>query len=109
MINPRNGSEQLIPSLIPTSQWEKYNSNPKWLIDTVVLEPGESKLFPKKTILDLKNIQWVSEESVLDALQQGKLTHKGILEENIRQKVEDAIRNAYTLSPREIKILLCKE
>ena len=109
IIHPKTGSEHLIPSLIPTSQWEKYSSRPQWLIDTVVIEPGESQFFSKKTILDLKNIQWVSIESVLNALQQGKLTYKGTLEEDIRQKVEDAIRNAYTLSPREIKILLCKE
>ena len=109
IINSKNGSEQLIPSLIPTSQWEKYSSNPQWLIDTVVVEPEESQFFSKKTILDLKNIQWVEETTIYQALQKGKLTYQGTLEETIIQEVESAIRNAETLSLRDIKILLCEE
>jgi len=108
IINPKTGSEHLIPSLIPTSQWEKYSSHSRWLIDTVVLEPGESRFFSKKTILDLKNIQWVKEETIQNAIKLKKLTYLGVLESNIVQKVEDAIKNAETLSPNVIRILLCE-
>ncbi|MEO2065250.1 MAG: hypothetical protein ABGX17_01965 [Desulfurobacteriaceae bacterium] len=108
VIHPKTGSEELIPSLIPTSQWEKYKAHPRWLIDTVVLEPGESKFFPKRTILDLKNIQWVKEETVYHALKNRKLTYLGTLEESIIIRVEKAIREAETLSPKDIKILLCE-
>ena len=109
IIHPKTGSEHVIPSLIPTSQWEKYNSRPQWLIDTVVIRPGESRFFSKKTILDLKNIQWVKEETICYALKQGKLTYLGTLESDIVKKVENAIRNADTLSPKDIKILLCEK
>ncbi len=108
IIDPKDGSEVKIPSLIPTSQWEKYENHPNRLIDTVILEPGESQFFPKKTILDLKNIQWVREKDLYIAIHTGRLTFKGTLEEDICRKVEHAIREAETLSPRDIRVLLCE-
>jgi hypothetical protein len=73
------------------------------------VKPEESQFFSKKTILDLKNIQWVEETTIYQALQKGKLTYQGTLEETIIQELESAIRNAETLSLRDIKILLCEE
>jgi hypothetical protein len=109
VIDPKNNSEELIPSLIPTSQWEKYQSHSQWLIDTVVLEPKESQFFPKKTVIDLKNIQWVKKDLIFKALEDKKLTHLGTLEKEVIQKIEEAIENSVTLSWKDIKILLCRE
>ncbi len=108
IIHPKTNSEQIIPSLIPTSRWEKYSSYPRLLIDTVVLEPGESHFFSKKTILDLNNIQWVKEDIIHRAIERDKLSYLGLLESCIIQRIEKAIRNAETLSYQDIKILLCE-
>ncbi|GAB6077275.1 hypothetical protein [Desulfurobacterium crinifex] len=107
--DPKDGSEKELPSLLPTSQWEKYKDNLKQLVDTVVLEPGESRFFSKKTVLDLNNIQWVKEKDIYVAIHSGRLTYKGKLEDEICKRVELAIEQAETLSPRDIRILLCRE
>jgi len=105
---PENESLEEIPFILPTSQWEKYERNPNWLVDTVILNPNESKFFPKKTILDLKNIQMVERKILKNAVKNGRLTFKGLLEEDICKKVEEGIKKAKTLSPLIKELLLCE-
>ncbi len=108
IVDPKNNLGITIPSLLPTSRWDKYKNNRKRLIDTIVLEPYESKFFKKKTVVDIKNIFFVREQEVFEAVQKNKLKYKGTLEENIAKKIEKAIRNAETLSKKDIKMLLCE-
>jgi len=108
IVDPKSNSNITIPSLLPTSRWDKYENNRKRLIDTVVLEPYESKFFKKKTVVDIKNIFFVREQEVFEAVQKNKLVYIGTLEENIVKKIEKTIRNAETLSRKDIKMLLCE-
>ncbi len=108
LVNPQVNSYETIPSLLPTHRYDKYAKNRKWLVDTVILEPEESRFFKMKTVIDLKNIFFIREEEVLKAIQDEKLTYKGILERNIVRRIEMAIRSAETLSKTDITRLLCE-
>jgi hypothetical protein len=99
--------DKSITIVLPTSQVEKYRAK-GWLIDTVVIEVGESSYFSKKTLIDLKNCKTYDRDNIEKAEGQNMIRYLGLLEEPLRERIEDAIENAYTLAPHEIKRLLCK-
>lgn len=96
--------------VLPTSQYKKhYQGQPQRLVDVLVLEPLESKLFPKKTVIDLKNLKDLCPNELLNAINQQKVTYVGLLEEAILERLEQIIEQAFTLSPTLIDQLLCRE
>jgi len=96
--------------VLPTSQYEKhYQGQPQRLVDTLVLEPLESQLFPKKTVIDLKNLKDVCPNALQNAINQQKVTYVGLLEEAILKRLEQTIEQALTLSPALIEQLLCRQ
>jgi len=96
--------------VLPTSQYEKhYQGQPQRLVDTFVLEPLESQLFPKKTVIDMKNLKDVCPNELQNAINQQKVSYVGLLEKPILERLEQTIEQAYTLSPTLIDQLLCRE
>jgi len=94
--------------VLPTSQVEShYYTNTDNLIDTVIIEVGESKYFFKKTIIDLKNITHEHQDKIEEAWNDGYLQYKGELEDELFARIEDTIRNAVTLSSMDKKEYLC--
>lgn len=96
--------DKTINLVLPTSQYEKrYEGSSYYLMDTVIVEHGESQYFTKKTVIDLKNIQNLkSNEIKID-----NIDYKGVLEQNICNGVEQTIKNSKLLSPIAIRELLC--
>jgi len=96
--------------VLPTSQYEKqYQGSQKRLIDTLILEPHESQYFPKKTVIDLKNLKDVCPNELKNAINQQKINYIGLLEKPIFERLEQTIKQALTLSPILINQLLCIE
>ena len=79
------------------------------MIDTIRIVPGESRFFSRETIIDLKNIQWNSEELINKAIQNEKLKYIGKLEDSIVKKIEQAIEEAETIPSKIKKFLLCSD
>lgn len=96
--------------VLPTSQYEKqYLNYSQRLIDTLVLEPDESQYFPRKTVIDLKNLKDVCPTELQQAINQQKVRYIGLLEIAILERLEQTIEKAFTLSPALIDQLLCRE
>lgn len=97
--------------ILPTSQYDNhYYSNPKHLIDCVIIDKNESKYFnAEKTILDLKNIVTEEEHRVREAFENGYLIECGALEDNLVERLEKAIEDSETLDPFFIDELLCRD
>lgn len=96
--------------VLPTSQVDKsYYDNPDNMRDTVVIEANESEYFHKKTFIDLKNIVYEHQTTIEEAWDAGYLKYQGNLEGYLFDRIENAIRNAITLSPMDKKELLCEE
>ena len=96
--------------VLPTSQNNnRYYSNQDNMIDTVVIEASESEYFSKKTIIDLKNITHESQDKIEEAWDLRYLQYCGNLEVDLLDRIEEAIRNAITISPMDKKEYLCEE
>lgn len=95
--------------VLPTSQYKKhYLGQPQHLVDTLILEPFESQLFSKKTVIDLKNLKDVCPNELQKAIKKQKVTYVGLLEKAILERLEQTIEQAFTLSPALIDQLLCR-
>ena len=95
--------------MLPTSQWNNhYYSKEDNMIDTIILEASESKFFKKRTIIDLKNIVLEDEEQVKEGIECNLLKYLGELEPTLFQRIEEAIKNAITLSNFDKKEYLCQ-
>lgn len=91
--------------VLPTSQFEsKYENNPSYLMDSVVLNQNESKLFSKKTVIDFKNMHQIKSNE----LKISKIAYKGLLESDICKRIEDTIKNSKLLTKKRIRELLCE-
>ena len=99
--------------VLPTSQYDKhYKDNPSNLLDTVVLEPLECRFFNKentKTVIDIKKIIFKELNSLKDAISKNNLKFLGLIEPIILKRIEDEIKNAFTISQENKDILLCKK
>lgn len=97
-----------INAILPTSQWNNhYYSREDNLIDTVIIEEGESSYFNKKTVIDLKNILIEDEIRIRDGIANNFLQYKGELENQIFERIENAIQSAITLSTIDKNEYLC--
>lgn len=102
-----NGSP--IYAVLPTSQYDKhYKFNPDNCHDIVIIEVGECQYFPKKTVIDLKNIREENSIKLQNAIENARFTYIGQLEQNIMDRIADAIENAYTLPQALIETLTCR-
>ena len=96
--------------VLPTYQGDNhYYNNQENMKDTVIIEANESEFFYKKTIIDLKKITHESNTKIEEAWNEGYLKYRGNLEEHLFLRIENAIRNAITLSPIDKKEFLCEE
>lgn len=96
--------------VLPTSQTNsRYYCNPDNMIDTIIIKEDESKYFSKKTIIDLKNIKNEHIDDIEEAWDLGYLKYYGNLEVHLFERIEEAIRNAVTISPLDKKEYLCEE
>lgn len=97
--------------ILPTSQYDNHHySNPKHLIDCVIINKGESQYFnAEKTILDLKNIVTEEEYKIREAFEGNYLFECGPLEDKLVKRLEKTIEEAQTLDPFFIDQLLCRE
>jgi hypothetical protein len=102
-----NLNDKEIALVLPTSQVEKYNNFPNRLIDTIIISSNESRFFKKDTLIDLKNIKYFEAMAIYDAVERGKINYLGLLEEKLTKKIEKAIKEAITLSPKLKKQFLC--
>lgn len=91
--------------VLPTSQVNFYK-NPHNNIDTVWIQPKKCKYLLDKTVIDLKFIYSERASQFGTKLYDGSLILKGRLPNEIIRDIEEAIRRARTLSPREKTILL---
>ena len=91
-------------AILPTSQIKRYYNK----IDILYIHSLESKYFSKDTILDFKNIKINSKDEIERVFSSGKLVYKGLLEKSIRDKIEQTIKDAQTLTQDEINNLLCR-
>ena len=97
-----------INTILPTSQWNNhYYSREDSLIDTVIIEQGESEFFTKKTVIDLKNILIEDEVRIRDGIENNFLQYKGKLEGEIFERIENAIKFAITISSMDKDEYLC--
>lgn len=99
-----------INAVLPTSQHDNhYYSNPKHIIDTVIIHKGESAYFnADKTIIDLKNIIEEDEYMIREAYETDYLIHLGNLEPELLARIEEAINNATELDLFKIDEYLCR-
>lgn len=99
--------------VLPTSKYKKhYENNNANLLDTVVLEPLESKYFKyddEKTVIDLKKVVFKEVDSIKEAIKDNRLKFLGLIEPAILEKIENEIENAFTISQEDKDRLLCRE
>lgn len=99
-----------IYAVLPTSQYEKhYKYKDDMLHDTVIIEVGECQYFPKRTVIDLKNIRKENPEKLKSAIEGSRFVYIGQIEEGIMERINDAIENAYTLPQQLIDDLFCDD
>lgn len=98
-----------IYAVLPTSQYKHYEHNESRCYDTIIIEENESTHFPKKTIIDLKNVRQENKSALDNAIQTNQFIYVGQLEEDIMNKIKNAIENAYTLPQQLIDNLTCEE
>ena len=99
-----------VNAILPTSQYNKYYySKKESLIDTVLLEPNESRFFHLKTIIDLKNIIQKEEDEIHSAFNSEFLIYLGELEDEIFKRIENTIRNSDLIDPFKISEYLCED
>jgi len=96
-----------IALILPTSQIEKYQKFKNRLIDTITIKANESKFFKKDTLIDLKNIKYFEAIVIYEAVEKGKINYLGLLEKNLCNRIEKAIKEAITLSNKIKKQILC--
>lgn len=97
-------------AVLPTSQYEKhYIYRADMLHDTVIVEVGECQYFSKRTVIDLKNIRKENSEKLKSAIEGSKFVYIGQIEQEIMDRINDAIENAYTLPQQLIDDLLCDD
>jgi len=97
-----------INAILPTSQWNNHHySREENLIDTVIIERGESNFFNKKTVIDLKNILIEDEIRIRDGIENNFLQYQGELESDIFLRIESAIQSAITISTIDKNEYLC--
>ncbi len=95
-------------AVLPTSQYDKhYKYNEQRCYDTVILEANESQFFPKKTVIDLKNIRKEDPILLKKAIKENRLSYIGQLEQEILERIKIEIENAYTLPQELIDDLTC--
>ena len=97
-----------IALVLPTSQVEKYKRFENRLIDTIIIKANESKFFSKDTLIDLKNIKYFEAIAIYEAVEKSKINYLGLLETCLCDRIEKAIKEAFTLSPKLKKQLLCE-
>jgi len=106
-LNCRSGDRE-ISIVLPTSQVEKWLDGPRPTVDTVIIEDGESEHFSVRTLIDLKNIIVKEKEEIEGAVAVGKVEYVGLLEKPLQERIVRAIKEARTLSKKDIRRLLCE-
>jgi len=101
-------NDREIALVLPTSQIDKYQKIVSRLIDTIIITSSESNFFKKDTLIDLKNIKYFEAVAIYEAGEKGKINYLGLLEEELIKRIEKAIKEAITLSPKIKKQLLCE-
>ena len=101
-------NDREVALVLPTSQVNKYQNNQNRFIDTILINPNESKFFIKETLIDLKNIKYFEAPIIYDAVERSKINYLGLLESKICERIENAIKEAFTLPPKLKKQLLCE-
>ena len=101
-------NDKEIALVLPTSQVKKYQKFKNRLIDTIIIKENESKFFKKETLIDLKNIKYFESPIIYDAVERDKINYLGLLENKICERIEKAVKEAFTLSPKLKKQLLCE-
>ncbi len=78
------------------------------MIDVVIVNKDECKFFKEeKTVIDLKKVILKETKSFKKAIQDNKLKFLGLLEPAILKKIEDEIKEAFTISLEKKDMLLC--
>lgn len=98
--------------ILPTSKDNgAFYSNLKNLIDCVTINIGESEFFRYKdhnTIIDLRNIK-TKNQNIIEAIHsEGELQYKGILEQELQDRITEAIENSLTIDDYLIDKYLCR-
>lgn len=97
-----------IALVLSTSQVKKYQKLKNRMIDTIIINPNESQYFKKLTLIDLKNIKYYEAAAIYRAVEKSKITYLGLLEKELCNRIEQAIKEAVTLSNKIKAQLLCK-
>jgi len=88
----------------PTTQLKHYNSA-RNKIDTIILSAGESSLFPKETVVDLKQMIYLDVEKMVKEFGTS-VKRLGNLENNIVSRLDRAVLNSKTVEQNIIQIIL---
>lgn len=92
-------------AVLPTSKIDKYFNKS----DTYIIKNGSSKYFLIDTLLDFSNIQISAKDKIESAFQNSKFKYLGLLEKEHQVKIEEIIKDSFTLTQKMIDDLLCQE
>ncbi len=92
-------------AVLPTSKVDKYFNK----LDTYIIKNGFSEYFKVDTLLDFNNIQISTKEKIENAYKNSKFKYLGLLEKEHQIKIEETIKNSFTLSQKMIDDLLCQK
>ena len=91
-------------AVLPTSKIDKYFNKS----DTYIIKNGSSKYFLVDTLLDFSNIKISTKDKIERAFKNSKFKYLGLLENEHQVKIEEIIKDSFTLTQKMIDDLLCK-
>ena len=93
--------------VLPTSKVEDFRPGGRFgpggiaRRDFYIIEENQSKHFHKSTVIELTSRKEIPREKLKNACCRGQATIVGKLEDEILEKIDEVVKDAYTLSDRE--------
>lgn len=105
ILNKKFNEENPIYFILPTTKVEPYKNKYQHK-DHLIVKKGESKCFNKENVFDFENIMEKSYKDFENVYNNKLIQVKGILENEIIDKIDDHIKESKTIAKYIKKIIL---